>query len=161
MAAPISADTSPTVYSLPSMTILLFIISTVPGPAVFNRWSGTAGLRGFYARMVSTISIEFNTIINSCAYIFLKCLANVCPRQLTVASFTIWREFDPVNISGKYPGSWRRGPAETVAPAFCHPSRPGIASMEICPAWQPAWHWSASPVALYCKARSLTSCLLY
>jgi hypothetical protein len=33
--------------------------------------------------------------------------------------------------------------------------------MEICPTWLPAWHWSASPVALYCKARSLISCLLY
>ena len=161
MAAPMSADTSPTIYSLPSMTILLFIISTVPGPTVFNRWSGTAELRGFYARMVSTISIEFNTIINSCADILLKCLVNVYPRQLAVANFMIWREFDPVNISGTSPGNWWQGPAETYVPAFYHPSRPGTASMEICPTWLPVWRWSASPVALCCKARSLISCLLY
>ncbi len=161
MKEPMSTDTNPTRYSLPSMNSLLSIISAVPGPAVFKRWSGTAGLPGLYAWIVSTIRFEYNTIINSCADILLKCLANVCLRQFAVAGFTTWREFDPVNISGRYPGSWRRGPAETVAPAFYHPSRPGTASMEICPTWLPAWHWSASPVALYCKARSLISCLLY
>jgi hypothetical protein len=33
--------------------------------------------------------------------------------------------------------------------------------MGICPTWLPTWHWSASPVALYCKARTPISCLLY
>ena len=161
MKEPMSTDTNPNRYSLPSMNDLLSIISAVPGPTVFNSWSGTAGLHGLYAWMVYTIRFEYNTIINSCADILLRCLVNVFPRQLAVASFTIWQEFDPVNISGKYPGSWRRGPAETVAPAFYHPSRPGTASMEICPTWPPAWHWSVSPFALFCKARPLISYLLY
>ncbi len=157
----IKVETNPIVQPSVSMNNLLSIISAVPGSTIFNRWSGTAGLRCLYARVMYTIRFKYNTIINSCADILLRCLVNVFPRQLAVASFTIWQEFDPVNISGKYPGSWRRGPAETVAPAFYHPSRPGTASMEICPTWLPAWHWSASPFALFCKARSLISCLLY
>lgn len=157
----IKVDTNPIVQPSVSMNNLLSIISAVPGPTVFNRRSGAAGLLSLYARMMYTIRLEYNTIINSCNYILLKRLVNLLPRQLAVDSSTIWREFDPVNISGKYPGSWWRGPAETAAPAFYHRLRPDTASMGICPTWLPTWHWSASPVALYCKARTPISCLLY
>ncbi len=155
------AATNGMIISSPSMRTLLSIISAAPGPAVFNRRSGTAGLPAFYAGMMSTVSIENNTIINYCAYILLKFMVNVWPRRFTNTRFTIWLEFDPVNISGKYPGNWWRGPAETFAPAFYRRSIPGTASMAICPAWLPAWHWSTFRAALCCKAQPLISYLLY
>ena len=156
----VNAATNGMVMSL-SMRNLLSIISAVPGLAFSDGGPGTAGLRILYAGKLSTIVNGIYMILNCCADILLKCLTNVRLRQLTDACFTIWLEFDLVNISGKYQGSWRPGPAETCAPVFCLPSRPGIASMERCPAWLPAWHSSASPHALYCKALPLISYLLY
>jgi len=154
------AATRGMVISLPSMKNLLTIISTVSGLPSRKLEPGAVGLRRCYLLIVSTILFGSFTIVKATLAKVTECFVNACLRSIDFSCFWVWPVFGPVNTSGKYPGSAGPIPAGSAALGFYHRSIPGTASKGICQALKPTWHWSIFPVALCCKVRPLTSCLL-
>lgn len=154
------AATKGMVISSPSMKNLLSIISTVPGLPSAKHRPGAVGLRRCYRVIVSTILLRSFTIVKATLAKVTERFVNAYLRSLDLSCFLVWPVFGPVNISGKYRGSAGPTLAGSAALDFCHRSVPGTASKEICQVLKPTWHWSIFPVALCCKARPLTSCLL-
>jgi hypothetical protein len=155
------AATRGMVISSPSMKILLTIISTVAGLPSRKQKPGAVGLRHCYRLVVFTNLFKPLTIVKSALANITECFVNAYLRSPDVSYFWAWLEFGPVvNISGKYPGSAGPAPAGNVALDFCHRSIPGTTLTEKRPALKLIWRLSASPVALCCKVRPLTSCLL-
>jgi hypothetical protein len=154
------AATKGMVISSPSMKNLLSIISTVPGLPSRKQKPGAVGLRRCYRLIVSTICIRPFTIVKATLAKVTERFVNAYLRSRDLSCFLVWPVFDPVNISGKYRGSAGPVPAGSASLDSCHRSIPSKASKEICQALKPTWHWSVFPVALCCKVRPLTSCLL-
>ena len=161
MKAPIREDTSPTIYSLPSMKNLLLFISTVPGSPPPGRRPGTVGshlykLAGFLPRVTRAFTLV-KTHPGKAAWCLVKdCFRFIFPNRLAAGPV-----FDPVNISSKYRDNAWLIPEGNAGLAFYRQSAPGTASKGKCPAWMPAWRWSVFPAALSCKAQPVVSCLLY
>ena len=161
MKAAIREDTNPTIYSLPSMKNLLMFISAVPGPPPPGRRPGAVGSHIYkLAAMLSPVKWVF-TLVKSHPAKALCRLVEECFSFMFSNRPAVEPGYGPVNISGIYRGNGWPAPAGSVARVSCLRSAPGTASMEICPAWMPAGHWSVSPAALSCKARPVTSHLLY
>jgi len=156
-----NADTSPMVQPSLSMKNLQHIISTVSGPPPPGRGPGAVGSRPCQPGGICPPVIASFTLVKAhpgkeICHLVTRRYKFMFPNRPVV-----WPVFDPVNISGKYRGNALPIPAGNDARAFCLQSAPDTASTEICPAWRPTWHWSASPAALSCKAQLEVSFLLY
>jgi len=161
MKAAIREDTNPTIYSLPSMKNLLLFISTVPGTPPPGCRPGTAGSHLYkLAGMLSPVKWAFTLVKSQPAKVACR-LVKECFSFMFSNRLAVEPAYGPVNISGIYRGNAWPTPAGSGDRVFYLRSAPGTASMEICPAWMPAGHWSVSPAALSCKAQPVTSHLLY
>jgi len=160
MAAAIREDTSPTVYSLPSMKNLLLFISAAPGLPSLKRMPGTVGSHRYeFAQRFNNNHLSFTPVkkepCKTICNLFKMCFKYALPNFPA-----LWPGFDPVNTSSKYRDNAWPIPAGNAGPASCHRSGPGIASMEKYPALMPDGHSSIFPAALSCKALSAISYLL-
>ena len=154
-------ETSPTIYSLPSMKNLLLFIFTVPGLLLPKCKPGTAGSH-FYliCRLPSRLLHSF-TLVKMPRCKIVCDIINAFLRYIFATRLAAWPVFDPVNISGKYRDSAWQVPAGSACPVSYRLSAPGTASTAKYLAWTQVWRWSAFPVALSCKAQPVISYLLY
>lgn len=161
MKAAIRAGTNPAIYSLPSMKNLLLFISSAPGSPPPGSRPGTVGSHHCQPSGTRPAVMPVLTLVKSrpgraACQLVKDRFSFMIPNRLAVETV-----FDPVNISGIYQGNVLPVPAGSGAPVSYRRSAPSTALMGKCPAWRPAWHWSASPAALSCKAQPEVSFLLY
>lgn len=161
MKAPIRDDTSPTIYSLPSMKNLLLFISAVPGLPLPGRRPGTVGSHLYKLAGLCPLVIWAFTLVKTHPGKAVQRLVKGCFKAMFPNRLAVGPVFGRVNISGKYRDSAWPVPGGSAGPVSCHLSIPGTASTEKYSAWTPAWRWSVFPVALSCKAQPVVSYLLY
>jgi len=161
MKAPIREDTSPTIYSLPSMKNLLLFISAVSGLPLPGCRPGTVGSHLYKLAWLRPRVIRTFTLVKIHSGKTVQRLVKDCFKVMLPNRLAVGPVFDPVNISGKYPGNEWPVPAGNAGLASYRLSIPGTASMAKCSASMPAWRWSVFPVALSCKAQPVISYLLY
>jgi len=136
IAAAIREDTSPTVYSLPSMKNLLLFISAAPGPHLPRQMSGAVGLYNFYLTRIANCNRKIFSFVNCClsANLETKIKSGFNTIFSTLPAFS--RAYDFVNISGTYRGNEQPIPGGTYAPvSYCRSER-DITLRERRLAWQ-------------------------
>jgi len=160
-ATAMNADTNPMVQPSLSMRNLQQIISTVTGSPWPGRRPGAAGSHPCQTAGTCLPVISSFTLVKTHPGKTIRRVVSGKYKFMFSNRPAVWPEFDRVNTSGRYRGNASPAPEENAFPASCLRSVPDRASMEISPAWRPAWHWSAFPAALSCKARPEVSFLLY
>ena len=161
MKAPIREDTSPTIYSLPSMKNLLLFISTVPGSPPPGRRPGTVGSHLYKLAWLRPLVIQAFTLVKTHPGKAVQRLVKDCFKVMFPNRLAAGPVFGHVNISGKYQGNGWPVPAGSAGLVSYRRSTPGTASKGKYTAWTPTWRWSVFPVALSCKAQPVISYLLY
>lgn len=156
-----NADTSPMVQPSLSMKNLQHIISTAYGSPWPDRRPGTVGSLPYQLRGIRPLVITLFTLVKTRSGKEICRIVTGGHKFIFSNRLAVGLVFDPVNISGIYQGNAWPTPAGSDARVSYLRSAPGTASMVKCPAWMPAWHWSASPAALSCKAQPEVSFLLY